>query len=156
MCKFLCRLSFSFILFISYANISYAQLQPVKWTFEVEKVSADEYDLIITADIERGWSVYSQYLDAQQGPIPTSFIFDENANIQFIGETKELGNKHESYDETFGIKLVKFSRKARFVQRVRVYQDTDVVKGTLTYMTCDDTTCLPPEDVSFMIALNDE
>lgn len=146
--------SVSFLYFLLFlASSSYAQLDPVKWSFEVEKVSAKEYDIIFTADIERGWSVYSQHLEAQKGPIPTSFEFDKNANIQLVGSTKEAGNKKETFDKTFGIKLIKFSNKARFTQRVKVQGQTDAVRGTLTYMTCDDSSCLPPADINFSIAL---
>lgn len=155
MCKLLFRSLLIISCCLSFAVSSYAQLEPVKWTFEVEKINAKEYDVIITADIERGWSVYSQHLESQQGPIPTSFEFDQNTSIQLVGNTKEVGNKKETYDSTFGIKLAKFSNKARFTQRVKVAGPTDMVKGKLTYMTCDDTSCLPPADIDFTIALKD-
>jgi len=56
-------------------------------------------------------------------------------------------------EKAFGIKLVKFSNRARFTQRVKVDSMAKVVKGSLTYMTCDDESCLPPENVKFSIAL---
>lgn len=155
MCKFVTKFYFTLLFLCSFAATTFAQLEPVKWTFEVEQVNAEEYDLIITADIERGWSVYSQHLESQSGPIPTSFSFDMNSSIQLVGVTKEVGNKKESYDKTFGVKLVKFSNKARFTQRVKVADATEIVKGKLTYMTCDDTSCLPPADIDFTIALKD-
>ncbi|MFK7809736.1 MAG: protein-disulfide reductase DsbD domain-containing protein [Saprospiraceae bacterium] len=154
MCKLLCNTIFILLFSFSFMSDSFAQLDPVKWTFEVEQVNDGEYDLIITADIERGWSVYSQHLESQSGPIPTSFHFDENSGIQLVGTTQEVGNNRESYDTTFGVKIVKFSRKAKFTQRVIVADATEIVKGKLTYMTCDATSCLPPADVDFTIALN--
>lgn len=155
MCKSLYKFSFIVLCSLSFAVSGLAQLEPVKWTFEVEQISAKEYDVIITADIERGWSVYSQHLESQQGPIPTSFKFDQSSSIKLVGNTKEVGNKKESYDQNFGIKLVKFSNKARFTQRVKVAGPSDMVKGKLTYMTCDETSCLPPADIDFTIALKD-
>jgi thiol:disulfide interchange protein DsbD len=155
MCKSPNKLSFLVLFFVSIAATAFAQLDPVKWSFEVQQINAQEYDLIITADIERGWSVYSQHLEAQSGPIPTSFSFDESSDIQLVGNTIESGNKKEAFDQTFGVKIVKFSNKARFTQRVKVAHNTDIVKGKLTYMTCDDTSCLPPSDIDFTIALKD-
>ena len=35
-------------------------LEPVKWKFSTEKVSADEHNLVFTASIDDGWNVYSQ------------------------------------------------------------------------------------------------
>ncbi len=155
MCKLLLQRFVILLCCLSFSYMGFSQLEPVKWTFEVEKINAQEYDLIFTAKIERGWSVYSQYLESQQGPIPTSFEFDQSNSIQLIGNTKEVGNKKEAFDQTFGIKLVKFSNKARFTQRVKVEGPTDIVNGKLTYMTCDDTSCLPPADIDFSIALKD-
>ena len=142
------------LLFLSCANIAFAQLAPVKWSFEVEKVNEAEYDIIITANIENGWSVYSQYLESQNGPVATSFQFYDGRDISLIGKTDEAGFKKESFDDLFGMKLVKFSKKAKFTQRIKVAGNTNSVNGNLTYMTCDETSCLPPTNVDFSIALN--
>ena len=120
--------------------------EPVKWSFELKQVSDTEYDVIFNANIDRGWSVYSQYLD-QGGPIPTSFSFD--AGVQIEGKAKEVGNKKETYDSVFGMNLVKFTDRARFTQRITVEKNVDVIKGYVTYMTCDESSCLPPTDVNF-------
>ena len=44
---------------------------PVDWSFSVEHISEDLYYLVVEADIEKGWNVYSQYVDPD-GPVPTS------------------------------------------------------------------------------------
>lgn len=155
MYKFVSILSVFILINFFNTSTAFAQLDPVKWSFEVEKISSKEYDVIFTADIERGWSVYSQHLDPDQGPIPTSFTFDKTTSIEFIGNTKEAGIKKESFDKNFGVNLVKFSKKARFTQRIKVDHSTKSVKGHLTFMTCDDNSCLPPKDVPFTISLGD-
>ena len=126
--------------------------EPVTWTFEAEKISETEYDIVFTADIDRGWSVYSQHLGAG-GPIPTSFEFDESGNLQLVGKASEIGQKKEVYDKNFGMKLIKFTNKAKLTQRVKVESKTAEIKGFVTYMTCDEDSCMPPTDVNFNIAL---
>lgn len=145
-----------FILFFAFINTSYAQLEPVQWSFDVEKVSDTEYDVIFTAKIDKGWSVYSPHLESEEGPVPTTFEFYNN-DLEAIGIAREEGNRKESFDEIFGMNLIKFTGKARFTQRVRVTVDNDsnTITGHLTYMTCDDESCLPPEDVDFEIGLQD-
>ena len=143
---------FSLVL-LFFVTFGYAQLEPVKWTFDAEKVSETEYDIIFTARIDKGWSVYSPHLESNDGPIPTSFEF-YNADLEAIGKAKEEGNRKEMFDELFEMNLIKFSGKARFTQRVKV-NDSDIVSGHLTYMTCDDESCLPPADVNFEIALEE-
>lgn len=144
------RIALLLICFFSYSS-AFAQLEPVKWSFDFEKVSDTEYDIIFTAKIDKGWSVYSPYLDSDEGPIPTTFQFYNN-DLQAVGKAREEGNRKEVFDELFGMNLIKFSRKARFTQRVKV-NDSNTVSGHLTYMTCDDESCLPPENVNFEIAL---
>ncbi len=147
------RVAIIFLFSFCFFSVCQAQLEPVKWTFEAEKVSDSEYDIVITADIDNGWSVYSQHIEEEAGPVPTSVnIFND---IELVGKSKEAGLKQESYDENFGMNLVKFSRKARFTQRVKVVADTTMVQGQLTYMTCDSESCLPPTDVDFSIALGE-
>lgn len=144
-------LSALFILFIS--TTAFAQLEPVTWTFEASKVNDNEYEVVFQADIENGWSVYSQFTDPEKGPVPTSFEYD--TEVELIGKGKEAGIKKEEVDNMFGIKLVKFSNRAKFTQRIKVEGDSTSLKGKLVYMTCDDSSCLPPTDVQFDIALLD-
>lgn len=133
-------------------NLGHAQLEPVRWSFDAEKVSDTEYDIIFTARIDKGWAVYSPHLESNDGPIPTSFEFYNN-DLKAIGKAKEEGNRKETFDEMFGMNLIKFSGKARFTQRIKI-NESNTVSGHLTYMTCDDESCLPPADVNFEIALN--
>ena len=49
--------------------------------------------------------------------------------------------------------LIKYSKKAEFTQRVKVKNSSEPISGFLTYMTCDETSCLPPKDVDFSISL---
>ena len=63
-------------------SIGFSQIHdPVKWSTSVEKVSETEYDLIITAAIEKNWHLYSQNVPAD-GPIPTAFTFEKTSNFQ--------------------------------------------------------------------------
>ncbi len=144
------------LLLCTFALLSFnlfAQLEPVTWSFDVEKVNESEYEVIFTADIDRGWSVYSQFMENQDGPIPTSFEF---YNTQIVGKAREIGNKKEIYDQMFDMKLVKLTGKAKFMQRVKVESKTKKLTGHLTYMTCDDESCLPPTDVNFEINIEGE
>ena len=56
---------------------------PVDWDFSIEHIDNDIYNLIIEAEIEKGWNVYSQHVDPD-GPIPTSFLFSESEDFILI------------------------------------------------------------------------
>jgi thiol:disulfide interchange protein DsbD len=47
------------------------------------------------------------------------------------------------------MEVTKFSKKAIFRQVIELINDNVIVSGYLTFMTCDDTKCLPPTDVDF-------
>ena len=71
-------------LFIGFGAVNYAQIHdPVKWITSVEKISDTEYDLIINASIESNWHLYSQSVP-EDGPIPTSFVFEASENFELI------------------------------------------------------------------------
>lgn len=126
---------------------------PVKWNTRSEKVSEDEYNLIFEATIDDGWSIYSQYLESDEGPIKTSFEYEAGDHFSLVGKNEESGNKKETYDKIFGMTLIKFSKKAIFTQRIKVKDASKNVTGFLEFMTCDATKCLPPDQVDFDIKL---
>ncbi len=139
-------LLFTFALFAT--SSLFAQFNPVKWSYEAKWVAEGEYDLIFTAHISDGWYVYSQNLESDDGPIPTSFTWGSLDGVELIGDTKEDGPTHDGYDEIFEMNVVKYSGKPTFTQRVRI-GDYASVTGYVEYMTCDNDRCLPPTEIDF-------
>ena len=124
---------------------------PVKWSFNVDVVNENEVDLVIHADIEEGWYVYSQ--DAGDGPISTSFAFFENDKVELIGSVTE-GEAIEDYDPNFEATLRFFKSEADFTQRIKLLtQDTTLIKGEFEFMVCNKSMCLPPEWVDVEVVL---
>ena len=70
-----------------------------------------------------------------------------------VGKNEESGNRKEAYDKVFEMNLIKFSKTAVFTQRVSVADFSKPITGYLTFMTCDDSRCLPPTDVDFNFKL---
>jgi thiol:disulfide interchange protein len=131
----------------------YAQiLDPVKWSWKAEQTGDGEYNITFTANIDKGWYLYSQFIN-EGGPIATSFMFEKNADVEVVGKASEKGEiTKEGLDPIFEMQIKKFAGKADFVQRVRVKKNT-VLKGALEYMTCDDERCLPPDEKNFEFSL---
>ena len=123
---------------------------PVSWSYSAKKISDKLFELHITATIADKWHIYAQ--DAGEGPEPTSLKFSKNPLLKFDGSVKEAGKLESSYDPNFKSTLRYYSNKVDFVQRVKLKSAAStVVKGTLTYMVCNDKKCLPPKDVPFSI-----
>ncbi len=132
-------------------------LEPVKWKFEVEKISDTEALLKATATIDKGWHLYSQFMTLtpdQFGPEVTVFTFNKNPNIKLLGKVEEKGKLTEEITPLFDNILVRFfSDKVTFIQKVQVTAEQTVVTGNVYYMVCDDKQCLPPDEKEFSFKL---
>jgi len=105
-------------------------LTPVKWQMDHQSIGNDEFELIFTATIDDGWKIYSQYLESLDGPIPTSFNFDEGAGYKKIGKTEEAEkNRKKVFDEVFEMDLITFSKVATFKQKIKVTDYSKPIVG---------------------------
>ncbi len=122
--------------------------KPVHWDFEVKSLGGNEFNLIFHAKIDDHWAVYSQHIEGD-GPIPTSFTFEDGSHYTRIGKITESGHKKSGFDKVFNINITKYVEDGIFTQKVKVNDYTKPITGYLTFMTCNDKTCLPPTDVDF-------
>ena len=142
---------FTAFILLMFTGIVNAQINnPVIWTYTAKKVADKTYELHMTATITGNWHLYAQ--DAGEGPEPTTFNFTANPLISFDGKVKEVGKMEKSYDKNFNSVLKYYANKVDFVQKIKVKTSiATVVKGTVTFMVCNDRQCLPPKDVPFSI-----
>ena len=126
---------------------------PVKWNFSSEKINDKESYLVITALIEKGWHVYSQFIE-EGGPIPTSFKFTPTADYKLIGKVTESPKAVSAFDKNFNMKISWHMDQVIFKQKVSLNVPKTDISGVLEFMVCDDTRCLPPAEVEFKIPVN--
>ena len=137
------------VFFVPFVTVSQI-LTPVKWDGHYKELSNGEAEIIITANIESHWHIYSQR-PTDAGPIPTSFVFSEAKAFQLIGKTEEE-NAKEEFVKAFDAKIFVFTGKAIFkqkIKRINLKSFSTVVK--LEYMTCNDEKCLPPKTVDLTV-----
>ncbi|MDR0619982.1 MAG: thioredoxin family protein [Bacteroidales bacterium] len=131
-----------------------APKNPVKWKYTVEQSSGDEAFLVFTATVNKGWHLYSQFLEAG-GPLPTVFNFETSNDFSLIGKISESPKPVEGIDDIFGTKIAYFARNATFKQRIKINTDKNfTVKGTVDYQVCNDETCIPFTDIDFKFNVN--
>ena len=133
------------------AQYSFAQiLNPVKWKLSVVPVEPLEYELVFTANIEKNWAIYSQFLE-EGGPLPTVISFEASPFYETLGGPYEKPlNKLTKYDAVFEMVVSKFYKRAVFVQRIKILEQSafDLI-GNVEYMTCDDSRCTYKPDNPF-------
>lgn len=145
----------SALLFLSVLAVSAAFAQsPVSWAFSSKKISANVYEVHLTATMQPGWHLYSQSQPADAVAQPTSFKFNSNPLLSVDGKVKEIGKLQKFRDEKLDVSANQYSGKVDFVQVVKVKGAAKTnVTGKLEFQTCDDQKCLPPKTVPFSIAL---
>ncbi len=151
--RFLVVSLFSVLTFCCTSQPAPAQiLKPVKWEFSSAKNGADEAVLIFTAHIDSNWHLYSQFV-GEGGAIPTKFTIPKSKDYDLLGPVKE-GKAVKIHDKNFGIDLLYFENKAVFKQRIKIHSSKPFeIKGSVEFMVCDDSRCLPPDGVDFTLQL---
>ena len=125
---------------------------PVNWSYLSEKINDKEFDLLITAKIEKGWHLYSQFIE-EGGPIPTSFKFNPSAAYRLIGKITESPKPITAFDKNFNMEIAWHKNQAVFKQRISLNKPITAITGVLEFMVCDDQRCLPPAEVEFEVPL---
>lgn len=127
---------------------------PVTWKFGYEKKGEGNYELIITAFIEKGSHIYS--MDTPEGgPIPTSITINASENFKTDGEAYEATVPQEVFDEAFGLTIKSHSNKAEFRKRIISSSASFTVDGIVSYMACNNVTCSPPKEIDFSIRIGE-
>lgn len=135
------------------AAISSEIYLPVSWEISIESESGTDAVILAKAEIDAGWYVYSASADPDAGPIPTGFTFETEEGFTVDGAPEEKGLKSK-FDPVFEMELDYFEGTAELRQRILKHNEAPLaLKGYLTFMTCDDSKCLPPEDVDFSLNL---
>jgi thiol:disulfide interchange protein DsbD len=147
------RITIAFV-FLLAATFSFAQTNnPVNWSYEAKKKTADTYEIVITANVDHPWHIYSQNT-GKGGPIATTVTFKTNPLVTKNGAVKEIGKLEKVFDKNFDTDVLFYSEKVQFVQNVKVKGGIKTnVSGTVEYMVCDDSHCLPPVKVPFDLKL---
>ncbi|MCB0570441.1 MAG: hypothetical protein KDC66_11780 [Phaeodactylibacter sp.] len=121
---------------------------PVQWTFVADVASEGEAELTFKAAISPGWYLYAQFI-GDEGPIPTSIVFEDAEGMELLGPAVEEGHKVEGMDDLFGIYITKFKDEAVFRQRIKRSKELKAISGYIEFMVCDDEKCLPPSKLEF-------
>lgn len=142
----------SFLLLCCVLGMSAEIQKPVTWSFSNKQVSETEFDLVLTANIDNSWHLYSQFI-GEGGPVPTSFKFKPSPDYTLVGKVRESPKPKKIFEKVFEMEVAFFEKKATFTQKIRLKVPAAKIKGTLTFMVCDDSQCLPPEDIDFSFDL---
>ena len=131
-------------------------LNPIKWKTSIEKITKDEYDLIINAEIEKDWHLYSQYtLEGGSLPIIISKSKESN-NYELVGKAKE-STTFKKFNKTFNVEETFFDKKATLKQRVKLKNNTtSAITLNLTGQVCKEACIQIDENFTFTLSTKNQ
>ena len=143
------RFSILYLVFTCLSLSAFAQKE-IAWTVAY---NAENQTIEFKASIANGWHLYSQHIADGAGPVATAFTYEQLEGIKLKGKVEEPESIRK-YDPSFEATLNFFEGKVTFVQHIsKTTKNASTVTGSITYMLCNDTMCLPPVDIPFTIEI---
>jgi thiol:disulfide interchange protein DsbD len=134
-----------------YTSLALSQVpKPVKWNYSVDSLNNKEAVLVLEADIETGWHIYSQHTP-DGGPLPTVFTFDESGCYLLDGKPSEPV-PHEEYDSLFQVKVLTLPGKPVFRQKVKINSLPCNITGRIDGQVCKEVCIMFDATFSILVA----
>ena len=124
---------------------------PLIWSYKSISLGNNEYEIIASAKIEKGYHIYSA-INISDGPSPTELVLLDNPGFTKSGAIVETpSNKY--YDKDFGTDVYTLENLAEFKQRIKVTDPTtNQIKGYVKGQVCQEL-CYPFGPNDFVIDL---
>jgi hypothetical protein len=141
-------LVFAFLLFTILG--ASAQIEtPVTWSYAQKKISNTEAVIYIKATIQDGWHIYSQTVKPG-GPVKTTIKFTPSKDYTKVGPTSEP-KPLSKFEKVFDMNVGYFEKQVVFQQKIKLNKPETTVSGTIDFMVCDESRCLPPDEIKFSV-----
>ena len=127
--------------------------QGVTWKSTVEALEGDSYRIVLEASIPSGYHMYDMGPYEGAGPNATIITFTPGEGATLDGAVEPLVAPHRYFDPTYNMEIGTYEGNVRFAQKVRLAAPQASVKAQIEWMICDDTSCMPPEDLELTIAI---
>ena len=124
-------------------------IDPVKWSFAIQDLNENEFDLVATATIDPQFHIYSTKMP-DLAPLPTVFDIQTSEFFEAVGEARDLTDVALYYDDIFETEYKQFAGEAAFAQTFRKLKDGSFpITGEINYQACKDGQCVSlTEDVN--------
>lgn len=123
--------------------------KPIRWSVNVKMTSATAGELIVRATVDDGWHLYGTSLP-KGGPKPTVIDFAASKGVKFTSEFTPSVAPVKVHDSMFDVDLTWWKSTVVFRRSFKVTDSKNAkIEGSVTFMGCNDQTCLPPSTEKF-------
>lgn len=121
----------------------FAQVEnPSSWSFSQKSIGDNEYEIVLKATLQEGWTIYSMYTP-EGGPLATTMTFSENSKgIEILGKAIENEPK-KKHDDIFGVDVWYFEHEYIVTQKIKVTDPALAsIKGVIEFQVCQEGQCV--------------
>jgi thiol:disulfide interchange protein DsbD len=141
------------VAFMAIITVQAQQPNPIKWRTTVKMTSKTEGVVTFKAIIGEGWHLYGMDIP-EGGPKSTSFDLSASTGIKLVGKVTASTTPMSRKDDIFGMTLTYWEKNVSFAQKFKVTKKKEAkVQATITYMGCNDQTCMPPKKENISVAV---
>ncbi|MBX2924715.1 MAG: hypothetical protein KF746_21110 [Chitinophagaceae bacterium] len=140
---------------IFFVLLSFAQ-QQVEWSFFSKKINDNTYEIHLTASIEKGWVLYSQF-SPKKGAVATVINITPVKGLSPSDKFEEKGVLQKRKNVVQDYQVEYFENQVDFVREVTVRKNAGEkpnAEGSVSYITSNGSQTLPRFTVNFSIPLN--
>lgn len=144
------RLALLFAALLAFVQLTAQDTEkPISWQVTVRTTSPGNGVAIFKARITPGWHLYSTVMP-KTGPKPTVIDLSASKGVEFTSPLKADRAPLDVHDSMFGVDLSWWEADIAFRRTFRI-TDASVARiaGKISFMGCDNNTCLPPSTVTF-------
>ncbi|MFY0673540.1 MAG: thioredoxin family protein [Bacteroidia bacterium] len=128
---------------------------PVDITYSIDYLGNNEIEAVVSLEVEDGWHTYSLTQDNPMGPLATVLDIRDTTFYKKIGKPYSPSKMHKEEDAAFGIVVEYYEHEAIFKQKIKLTDNTSIIKGVFEYQVCDNEKCLPPFYEPFELKVKD-
>ncbi len=133
--------------------VSMSAQKPIKWRSNIKMTSETEGVVTIKAIIEPGWHLYGTQIPSG-GPKATKIDLSSSEGVKFVGDVTPSIAPKKVHDKTFDLNLNWWDQNVTFTQKFKLSSKKGAkIVGVISFMGCNDQTCLPPSTQSINIVV---
>jgi thiol:disulfide interchange protein DsbD len=142
------------ILFLSLSIFSQTSNEPIKIETALQKISETEYDIIFSAQLFKGWYLYSQH-NPDGASLPLEITIQEGkTGYKLVGKATEK-DTFKKYSDTWEKEEIVFKDKAIITQRIQLTnKDITQIKLNFFGQVCESACINIDENYTFNLAGN--
>ncbi len=128
------------------------QAQQVSWKASSAPAGEGVCTITLTAEIPDGWHIYD-FGPYEGGPNPTVITCSLPGGASFEGDIVPSVPPVRYDDAMFGMEIGYWEKEVTFTWMVRCGHSAGSARITVEWMACNDSNCVPPDEVEFEVVL---